>query len=279
MRGAGTGHDLFVAIFSGDPLPDVSAAIVVAHPGDESISASWLMMRLQQRASVYCLAQAAHGCPGGVRSAGNERPLGAGTTAAAEVAHVPARQCHNLGLSEAELGRDLESLVWLTTAAVSEARPQVLVTHACEGRNLDHDATAFAVHLTARLMVRSHGIAPLVVELPRHGTVVVDGALAGGDDPLGPERQAVKVEFGPESRKVKRRMLQCHDPRLPIVGSAALQSESYVRGDGRTPLEGLPLADAAYPDAPWCRLTDFRRLAQEVVGLFNYAILPAGSAA
>lgn len=278
MRAAVTGHDLFVAIFSGDPLPEMSAAIVVAHPGDESVSASWLMMRLQQRTSVYCLAQAAHGCPGGVRRSGSP-VAAAGVAAAAELARVPAGQCHNLGLSESDLGRDLESLVWLIAAAVSERRPHVLVTHACEGHNLDHDATAFAVHMTARLMVRSHGIAPLVVELPRHGRVVLDGTRAPSGEALGAERQAVTVEFGPESRKVKRRMLKCHDPRAAVAGSAALLSESYVRGDGRTPLDDLPLADAVYADAPWCRLSDFRHLAQQVVAVFSCAIVPAGSAA
>src|SRR5687768_7879125 len=100
---SGAGRNLFTAVFSDEPIPDIEAAIVVAHPGDEAVSASWLMVRLQDRASVYCLTKEAHGRPG--------------TAAAAALAGVPAERCHNLGLSASELARDLETLVWLTTAA------------------------------------------------------------------------------------------------------------------------------------------------------------------
>ena len=61
-----SGMNLFVALFSDEPVPGVEAAIVMAHPGDEAVSASWLMVRLHERASVYCLTRASHGCPGGV---------------------------------------------------------------------------------------------------------------------------------------------------------------------------------------------------------------------
>ena len=60
-----SGMNLFVALFSDEPVPGVEAAIVMAHPGDEAVSASWLMVRLNERASVYCLTRASHGCPGG----------------------------------------------------------------------------------------------------------------------------------------------------------------------------------------------------------------------
>ena len=61
-----SGMNLFAALFSDEPVPGVEAAIVMAHPGDEAVSASWLMVRLHERASVYCLTRASHGCPCGV---------------------------------------------------------------------------------------------------------------------------------------------------------------------------------------------------------------------
>jgi hypothetical protein len=55
-----SGCSLFTAMFSDEPVPDVEAAVVVAHPGNESANASWLLVRLGERASVFCLTNTAH---------------------------------------------------------------------------------------------------------------------------------------------------------------------------------------------------------------------------
>jgi hypothetical protein len=226
---------------------------------------------------VYCLTKASHGCPGGLSRdiVRFDQPAATtGTIAAAALAGVPAERCHNLGLAETEVARDLETLVWLTTAAVTSLQPRVLVTHACEGQNLDHDATAFAVHMTAKLMTRSGGAAPVVVEFPRHGAVSNDN-----DPQLLSARQAVKIEFGPESRKVKRRMLQCHCDVHGSIGGAALHSESYVLATASNPLDNLASASGAYLDAPWCQIADFRRLARDVAASLSLAVLSSPSRA
>ena len=255
-----TGRNLFTTVFSDEPVPDIEAAIVVAHPGDEAVHASWLMVRFQQRASVYCLTKAAHGCV-------------SGTVAAAAVAGVPAERCHNLGLSERELARDLETLVWLTTAAVTARQPRVLVTQACEGQNLDHDATAFAVHMTARLMTRTGSAAPVVVELPSQRLA----ADAERDGTVLASKQAVKIEFGPESRKVKRRMLQCHPDLDEPTNDSTLGSEAYVLATASNPLDSLSASSGPYGDASWCRVEDFRRLARDVASTLSLTVLATPS--
>ena len=271
------GRDLFASVFSDEPVPDIEAAIVVAHPGDEAVSASWFMARLQERTSVYCLARAAHSCPGGLTrdtvvldaTAGSNT---ASTAAAAALAGVPPERCHNLGLSESELARDLEALVWLTMAAVSGVKPRVLVTHACEGQNLDHDATAFAVHMTARLLTRAGSAAPLIVELPRHPVnESTPGTLLS--------RQAVRIEFGPESRKVKKRMLQCHCDEHTLLDGAVLHSESYVLAAAGNPIDTIAEGAEAYVDAPWCPMADFRRHARDVAAALSAAVLSPPSRA
>lgn len=270
--------DLFVAVFSDAPLPDIEAAIVGAHPGDEAVSTSWLMSRLQERASVYCLTEAAHACPGGLarESAQPTDALAAraATIASAALAGVPYDRCHNLGLHETEVARDLEALVWLTTAAVSTLKPRVLVTHACEGKNLDHDATCLAVHLAARLMSRYGAAAPLLVEFPRHGEIGAANAL-----PFVNARQAVKIEFGPESRKVKRRMLRCHAECHAPADAGVFLSESYVLAGTGNPFDAIEEGSGAYLDAPWCQVDDFRRRANEVLAQFSRAVLSSPSQA
>jgi LmbE family N-acetylglucosaminyl deacetylase len=271
-----TGRNLFGAMFSDAPVPDVEAAIVMAHPGDEAISASWLMVRLQNRVSVYCLTAASYGCAGGLNHLSTAHDVQSGssgaTKAAAALAGVPQERCHNLGLRETELARDLESLVWLTTAAVSAEKPRLLVTHACEGRNLDHDATGFAVHIAARMIARCGGAAPLVVEVPRH--------LADDDvdeNRLALPREAVRIQFGPESRKVKRRMLQCHGETMRTMDEDSLHSESYVLAATGNPLDTLMQSEGCYLDAPWCQLADFRREAREVAAALTGAVLSTPS--
>ena len=253
------GRNLFTAMFSDEPVPDVEAAIVVAHPGDASAKASWLMVRLQERASVFCLTNG-----------------GSGIVQAAKFAGVPADHCHNLGLLEAELAHDLEHLVWLMTAAVTTLQPRVLVTHACEGHNLDHDATAFAVHMTAKLLTRAGSAAPLVVEFPHNSqtTDLPDESLV-----VINARQAVRVEFGPESRKVKRRMLQCHADDQFGIDTSALLSEAYFLANTGNPLDTLRDASGSYADAPWCSVDDFKRQARTVAASFNRAVLSPPSRA
>ena len=253
-----TGQNLFTSVFSDDPVPNISAAIVVAHPGEEALSASWVMVRFQERASVYCLMKGGAGRTNG-------------TVAAAAVAGVPAEHCHNLGLSPADLAQDLETLVWLTTAAVTELKPRVFVTHACEGRNLAHDATAFAVHMTARLLTRSGGAAPVIVEIPTGGMMTEENSL------LLPERQAVKIQFGPESRKVKRRMLQCHIALDAQLEHKSLASEAYVLATVGSPLDGLGAAAGPYADTPACLIEDFRRHARSVAASLSLAVLSTPS--
>ncbi len=272
-----SGSTLFAAVFSDEPVPDIEAAIVVAHPGDEAASASWIMVRLQERASVYCLTKPSHWCPSGLSGVAGQASgsiVCSGTVAAAALAGVPAERCLNLGLSESELADDLEALVWLTVATVTALGPRVLVTHACEGHNLDHDATAFAVHMTAKLMMRSGSAAPVVVEAPRHRAA----SESDSQDYLM-SRQAVRIEFGPESRKVKRRMLQCHQDQQPGIDGRMLRSESYVLATDGNPLDGLSAATGAYRDAPWCQIADFRRNARDVASALSLAVLSPPSRA
>ena len=117
-----SGMNLFAALFSDEPMPGVEAAIVMAHPGDESVSASWLMVCLHERASVYCLTRASHGCPGGVIETcarHGVRVAANATIASAALAGVPKGRCHTFGLRESEFARDLASLVWLIAAVVT----------------------------------------------------------------------------------------------------------------------------------------------------------------
>jgi hypothetical protein len=90
---------------------------------------------------------------------------------------------------------------------------------------------------------------------------------------LARAHQAVRIEFGPESRKVKRRMMQCHCDTTAAIDGESLQSESYLLAQTGNPLDALAQNDGAYLDAPWCHLADFRREAREVAAALTLAVL------
>jgi hypothetical protein len=250
---AGFGRQLFASVFSDDPAPDVHAVVVVAHPGDESRGASWLLARMQPRASVFCLTGEPQSCPAGVSLA---------PPAAVQVLRPGP-------FSDAHFSSEVEELVWLTAAAASMSRPRVLVTHMCEGENLDHDVTAFAVHMTARLLT-SGGLPPLVIEFP---------GRQDGSDPVHTDasrhlaaEHAVRIEFGPESRKLKRRLLRTQGDGAALAGEL-LRSECYLLARSGNPAEVLSESHDAYLDAPWCTPTRLRSVTRSVASALGSAIL------
>ena len=60
---ASTRDELLEHVFSDDPAPDIHAAVVVSHAGDECLGASWLLSRLCDRASVFRLTSRGHDRP------------------------------------------------------------------------------------------------------------------------------------------------------------------------------------------------------------------------
>src|SRR5262245_9084000 len=104
--------ELLQAVFSDDPAPDIHAAVVVSHCGDECLGASWLLSRLYDRVSVFRLTS--------VR--GQARSSNAIT-----LTGLPADRCFDLGLQAGTLAKDLETLVWLVSANVRSLQPRMLV--------------------------------------------------------------------------------------------------------------------------------------------------------
>ena len=188
---------------------------------------------------------------------------------------MPADRCHNLGWVTGSLGKDLETLTWLVSAAVKTLEPRLLVSHASEGINLDHDAVAFAVQMTSLLLPRFGSAAPVVLEFQCHH----DGPKAVHHDAAAPAwDQGVRVDFGPESRRLKKQILTNQLESLHAVHHSALMTEVYRprqvaphipqdRIDGKQP----------YQDAPWCTVGEFRAQASAVARRFVQTGLIAAS--
>jgi hypothetical protein len=201
-----TASALLSSIFSDGPAPEIHAAIIVSHCGDECLGALWLLSRLWDRASLFRLTTQPH-------TDGAD---------AVTLSGIPRDRCHDLGLPTGGLAEDLEALTWLITSSVKTLAPRLLVTHSCAGVNVDHDASAFAVHMTARLLPVLAAASPLVLEFhcQHDGPDAVPSA-----EHEWPE--GVRVDFGPDSRRLKEQILRAELGAHAAIHPALLKGEIY----------------------------------------------------
>jgi hypothetical protein len=248
-QSAHTHDELLAAVFSDDPAPDIHAAVVVSHSGDECLGASWLLSRLFDRMSVFRLTS--HAVPD--------------VDDAITLTGLPAESCHNLGLEVGTLASDLEALTWLVSATVKEHRPRMLVTHAVEGVNLDHDAAAFAVQMTALLLPRFGAAAPVVLEFQCHH----DGPEAVHHDMAAPIwEQGVRVDFGPDSRRLKEQILRSQLGSMDRIHHSALHAEIYRPQSASDLVKTQQHMERRYHDAPLVSVSEFRANASAVARAF-----------
>ena len=250
--------ELLHAVFSDDPAPNIYAAVVVSHCGDECLGASWLLSRLYDRASVFRLTGL------GARQS---------TSDAITLTGLPADRCFDLGLETGTLAKDLETLVWLVSASVKSLEPRMLVTHATEGVNLDHDAVAFAVRMTAAMLPRFGGAAPVVLEFECHHDGPEATPRASAEQRW---EQGVRIDFGPDSRRLKEQILIDQLGSTRAIDRRALGSEFYRPQQPPAIAEMTPRDDRRYADAPEYSVGEFRSNAAAVVRALTRTGLIAG---
>jgi N-acetylglucosamine malate deacetylase 2 len=245
---AHTHDELLTAVFSEEPAPDIQCAVVVAHPGDECIGASWLLSRLSDRLSVFRAA----------RQPPSE-------TDAITLTGLPAERCHSLGLAPGSLAKDLEALTWLVSASLRPLGPRLLATHAVEGLNLDHDAVAFAVQLTASMLPRFGSASPVLLEFQCHH----EGPKGVHHDEAAPAwLQGVRVDIGPESRRLKDQILRSQLGAGYSVHRSALETEIYRPQSTDDIVKTPQHLQRHYADAPQVRVGEFLSTAAAVARTF-----------
>lgn len=146
------------------------AAVVVAHPDDETVGAGSRLTQFRDSLFVYTTDGAPRN-PRDSRAAGfrgREEYAAARRTeleSALATANIEARQIRVLPFADQDASRHMVEITHTLVTLLEQFRPELILTHPYEGGHPDHDATAFAVNATCELLRRRAGDAPPIVEM------------------------------------------------------------------------------------------------------------------
>ena len=232
--------------------------VVVAHPDDEAIGAGGLLAGLPDAV----VAHVTDGAPRDVRYA---RSRGFQTreeyararrrevvNALAHVSITPDR-CRDLGYVDGEASMQLLELVFDVADLMDEVRPDVVLTHPYEGGHSDHDATAFAVHLSCGILRRDNVPSPIVLELTSYhnfsGARRVFNFLPFGGTP---ERT---IQLTKAEKELKTRMYQEFASQREVLERFPIELEKF-----------RPAPRYLFTEAPHKGLLDYERSCTLITG-------------
>jgi len=219
--------------------------VVAAHSDDETIGAGILLSRLPD-ARVLHLTNSTPRDERFIRDrfAGTreeyERTRREEVAAAMALAGLgPERLLRLEGVVDQEAVQSLPRIARELAVLFRQLRPEVVVTHACEGGHPDHDAAAVGVRAAAELIRRGRGEPPAIVEMPLYH------ARPEGDEIvvqefLPPNDQAVTLELSPEERDLKERMMDCFASQRDLLTMFRPPEREVFRPAPRGDLVGRP---------------------------------------
>lgn len=201
--------------------------VIAAHPDDEVVGATSLLLRAERAAVVHVTDGAprdpAHR-PGHPDRTAYARLRRREALAALAVAGVAPGDAIALPAVDQEAVDALAPLARELAALVASRSPRLVVTHAYEGGHPDHDATALATRAALVLLRRRTGDGPRLLEMTGYhldGGRLVTGAFTGG----GP--RAVHHRLRPGEREAKRRMLDAHGSQRAVLSMFGVDEERF----------------------------------------------------
>jgi len=207
---------------------------LAAHPDDETIGASALLGRLQDRMVVFLT----DGAPRDsrlwaphIRGSRDAYACARAEEAASALACAGVRRerITFLGGVDQEAVHELPVLLKAFREVVSEFQPAAIITHPYEGGHPDHDAAALVAHLAARALEQPDRRVPKILEMTsyhaRNGGRVSGEFLphiAAGNIAAGSEAE---IKLTPEERARKARMLGCYLSQWHVISDFPLEPE------------------------------------------------------
>jgi N-acetylglucosamine malate deacetylase 2 len=213
----------------GAELPP-SVLIVAAHPDDEVIGASTLLMRIPE----LRLLHVTDGAPRDLRDAqaagfaGWQDYAQARDTelaAALALAGIAADRAQVLDTPDQGASFRLAGLAETLATRCAALRPEVVVTHPYEGGHPDHDACAFAVHAACALLARRGSPVPAIVEMTSYHAG--PGGLVTSTFLERPGLEGATLTLDPAERSAKRRMVACFTTQQQVLAAFPIEVERF----------------------------------------------------
>jgi LmbE family N-acetylglucosaminyl deacetylase len=196
-------------------------AIIAAHPDDEVIGSTSVLLRSPAGCRVIHVTDGAPRDMRDARAAGfgsraeYARARRAELAAALSLSRIDPGLCREIGVADQEAVFEIEPLTRRLVALWRDDPPALVVTHAYEGGHPDHDAAALAVHAARALLRREHGPAPAIVEMTSYHAGaggIETGTFLRPRTVTGARRSppvATAVRLNSSERHIKEAMLSC----------------------------------------------------------------------
>ncbi|GJD49161.1 hypothetical protein OPKNFCMD_1891 [Methylobacterium crusticola] len=209
------------------PVAAQRAALVVAHPDDESIGCGAQLPRLAGLTVIHVTDGAPRDGRDATRrgfadpqayAAARARELDAALTRAG----VPPGRRIGLGHPDQGAAAAIADIARRLAALFAEHGIALALTHAYEGGHPDHDAVALALQGARRLM----GDRLTVIEMPFYHRGP-DGMEAGAFLPAAPPRRAVAIHLDPEDCALKAALFSDHASQAAILNQCPIALERF----------------------------------------------------
>ena len=205
-------------------IPAYHVTVVVAHPDEETIACGGTLERLKGAHVVVVTdgvtrradESAAYSFPA---SQAPEIVRWRELIAATELAGCPASAVTGLAIADRKAAEHLAAIARRIAELFHQAGTAIAITHAYEGADPDHDATAFAVHQAAALC-RRKGQDIAILEMPFRGDA---GAKPNGDVGI----ETIRIPLTAKQKVLKRRMLACFGAQHDAETRGALEAEQF----------------------------------------------------
>jgi LmbE family N-acetylglucosaminyl deacetylase len=216
---AGRVHDIMCDL-GARRVVTAPAALVVAHPDDETIGLGPLLKLLRCAHAIH-LTDGARRDLRGFHAAGFRSSADYVQARAAELArvldlvHVPAERRHSFPIGDQQAFRHLPTIAAALGAYFETQRIEAVFTHPYEGGHLDHDACACAVALACKRMERRGLRPPAIMEMAfyhesEHGLVTQRFSEESDADVL--------IAFDQAEALIRDEMLAAHASQTAILG-------------------------------------------------------------
>jgi len=206
--------------------------IFVAHPDDETLGASAIMMRSPTAMLVYLT-------DGAPRDPRLRSPDASGSRAdyanlrsselisALQVAGVGRHQIIFLGSVDQEAIFEVVPRALYLVEVLRSVGPDVVITHPYEGGHPDHDAAALVARLAIEILHRENATVPDLLEMAsyhaREGSLVTGQFLDETSNP------SLLIELHPDELDRKQQMLRSFRSQWRVLQSFALGTEMLRR--------------------------------------------------